>query len=328
MNQSRKLGFTSFLLSSSPAGRHAESSCSPPTILPSYRWIISIALIVSAKERARPILFQPWNVVKCSTTVLATAALKQVNVPKWRDWYPLIWLLLGGGGANGTSGLGNRRTYTQLKKRIDRFRSNVSIVQQLEENEKTNETFFYFFVCIVSFLFFWYFFLLFWVLFHLSAYKGQKTQHLKKKTKKERASFFFTFFFCFKLLFLKQKKKLKGNMLPLYSRALMTKVFPRTLPSGQETPCHLSFFLPFFSFYLKKNSLFSFLYESLTADIFLFSFPTVFFFCVKFFSLFYRHVRFKKKEGFFSLQNPRIVSPHTHNSRRNSLLVVAQQQFV
>jgi len=31
-------------------------------------------------------------------------------------------------------------------------------------------------------------------------------------------------------------------MLPLYSRALMTKVFPRTLPSGQETPCHLFLF--------------------------------------------------------------------------------------
>jgi hypothetical protein len=103
---------------------------------PSYHWIISIALLVSAKERARPILFQPWNVVKCSTTVLATAALKQVNVPKWRDWYPPHLVVVRGGGTNGTSGLGNRRTYTQLKKRIDRFRSNVSIVQQLEENEK------------------------------------------------------------------------------------------------------------------------------------------------------------------------------------------------
>ena len=36
----------------------------------------------------------------------------------------------------------------------------------------------------------------------------------------------------------------------------MTKVFPQTLPSGQETPCHLFFFLDFY------------LYGSLTADIY------------------------------------------------------------
>jgi len=129
------------------------------------------------------------DVVKC-TLLLHFNQVKRGGAP--------IRLSGGQTGEEGTSGVvkeNKKESERSERVRIDRFRSNVSIVQS---NQKKYERDFLLVYCFLPFG------TSFLVPFHLSAYKGQ---HFKK-TKKESLLFltlffffFFLFFFCFKLLF-------------------------------------------------------------------------------------------------------------------------------
>ena len=101
-------------------------------------------------------------------------------------------------------------------------------------------------------------------------------------------------------------------MLPLYSRALMTKVFPRTLPSGQETPCHLSFFYLFFSFYLKKKTPYFLSFTNRSRQTFSSSpFRLFFFLCKIFFPILQTCTIQKKRKVFFPSKSSYSISTHT-----------------